>query len=584
MGLIIRICEDNLVQTFVNYKQQKFIWFITLLTLVVLLPTGCQSHQPATSYAWSSKIRQVELNSDDTKAGNFLAARQAFYLNDIEASAKFYLSALKQDDGNPNLLQKSFLAQYRNGNINLAAALARQLESINVKVSYAVEPAIAQAIKSGDWDAVMVLSDRLAENVTAAPQAGIIKAWALVAKSRGDGGLAELIDVGRVLRNAEGTVPAFIDLQLALMSEYLGYQDEAITYANRLSKKSDLTAKMILQISGVLARNGEIDSSQSVLERLPPSFNIDQLTEVKLTRAETITALIADAIVDIALAYRDTPSQMMLPARLQLVLYLDPNNDPARFFLAQSWIELKQFQRAKTNLAAIDRDSIWAQPKLLLQSDIETRNGNIKNAIDLISLYSAKHSANGYLLKELGDLHRRNDEFDKANEIYIKAILAGYDTADVYRNLAISHEQLGNNADAEINFKAALQRNPNDPFTLNYLGYWWAESGRNLNKSIKLIERAVRLRPNSGFFVDSLGWVHYQLGNFSLAVQFLEKATMLEPGDPLIVSHLGDAYWQSKRYAEARFKWNYALELTSNEALRDSVQRKIKSGIVQLGR
>jgi Flp pilus assembly protein TadD len=430
----------------------------------------------------------------------------------------------------------------------------------------------------------MVLADRLAENITAKPQAGVIKAWALVAKNRGDGGLAELLDVGRILVTAEGAMPAFIELQLALMSEYLGYQDEAISHANELSSKKGLPAKMILQIAGIFTRNGNITRAQSLLKQLPLSFEKLQLTENKFTRPKTITPYIADAIVDIALAYHNTSSKMMLPARLQLVIYLDPDNDPARFFLAQSWIELKQFERAKSNLAAIKDDSIWAQPRLLLQSDIETENGNIKTSIILIRTHLINHPNNGYLQKELGDLYRRNDQFEKASFNYLEALAAGYDTADVYRNLAISYEQLGKDVKAEANFKAALQRNPNDPFTLNYLGYWWTESGRNLSESIKLIERAVRLRPNSGFFVDSLGWVHYQLGNFDLAVQFLEKATMLEPADPLIVSHLGDAYWQTKRYSEARFKWNDAFGLTRDDALRDSIQKKMKSGIALLER
>ena len=105
------------------------------------------------------------------------------------------------------------------------------------------------------------------------------------------------------------------------------------------------------------------------------------------------------------------------------------------------------------------------------------------------------------------------------------------------------------------------------------------ESGRHLDQAIQLIEQAVRLRPNSGFFVDSLGWVHYRLGNYQLAVEFLEKATMLEPEDALIISHLGDAYWQTERYAEAQFKWRYAAQLADDEDLQAELQTKLASGL-----
>ena len=77
-------------------------------------------------------------------------------------------------------------------------------------------------------------------------------------------------------------------------------------------------------------------------------------------------------------------------------------------------------------------------------------------------------------------------------------------SADLNRNLGISYEQLEEDQLAEDHFKAAFEKNPNDPYTLNYLGYWWADDGRNLEEAIKLIEQAVRLRPRSGYFVDSL--------------------------------------------------------------------------------
>ena len=97
----------------------------------------------------------------------------------------------------------------------------------------------------------------------------------------------------------------------------------------------------------------------------------------------------------------------------------------------------------------------------------------------------------------------------------------------------------------------------------------------NLKDAIDLIERAVRLRPRSGYFVDSLGWVHFKLGNLDLAVTFLEQATILEPVDPVISDHLGDAYWATGRFVEARFKWQYALSITDDDDLKANLTAKL---------
>jgi tetratricopeptide (TPR) repeat protein len=124
-----------------------------------------------------------------------------------------------------------------------------------------------------------------------------------------------------------------------------------------------------------------------------------------------------------------------------------------------------------------------------------------------------------------------------------------------------------------------LTVSPDDAFTLNYLGYWWADEGRNLDEAIKLIEKAVELRPESGYFVDSLGWVHYKLGNYPVAVELLEKATTLEPADPVIFDHLGDAYWRLNRYAEARHMWTFAIDQSNDQELTDTMRKKLSNGL-----
>ena len=68
---------------------------------------------------------------------------------------------------------------------------------------------------------------------------------------------------------------------------------------------------------------------------------------------------------------------------------------------------------------------------------------------------------------------------------------------------------------AEADFKKALELNPDQPLVLNYLGYSWVDKGLNLEEAFKMLRRAVELQPNDGYIVDSLGWAHYKLGQYS---------------------------------------------------------------------
>ena len=271
--------------------------------------------------------------------------------------------------------------------------------------------------------------------------------------------------------------------------------------------------------------------------------------------------------------------RQLLLARLRLALYIDPTNELGQYILAQHFLGLGMNDAVRLVLSNIDPMGPLGQPTLLAQYDLANDAEDFEQAARVINEASTRNPDSSYLYKLLGDALRRDQKFAQSQQAYLTAIERGYVTAAIRRNLAIAQERLGLDEAAEDNFLASLELNPDDPYTLNYLGYWWAEAGQNLDKAIELIEHAVALRPESGFFVDSLGWVHYQLGDYEKAVTYLETATMLEPAEAEITGHLGDVYWQLGREDEARFKWRLALTLSADEEERDALRARIETGL-----
>jgi Flp pilus assembly protein TadD len=94
-----------------------------------------------------------------------------------------------------------------------------------------------------------------------------------------------------------------------------------------------------------------------------------------------------------------------------------------------------------------------------------------------------------------------------------------------------------------------------------------------------MLVRAVELRPDDGYIVDSLGWVYFRLGEHQKSVTFLERAVELRPQDPVINDHLGDAYWRVGRNQEARFQWRRALSLGPEEDDAPVIEKKIDAGL-----
>jgi Tfp pilus assembly protein PilF len=92
-----------------------------------------------------------------------------------------------------------------------------------------------------------------------------------------------------------------------------------------------------------------------------------------------------------------------------------------------------------------------------------------------------------------------------------------------------------------------------------------------------LIRRALQIEPNDGFYIDSLGWVYYQKGDFTRAVEQLERAVEITVDDPTIIEHLGDAYEKAGKPDRALARYREALKRSKEtdqiKRIRDKIQR-----------
>jgi tetratricopeptide (TPR) repeat protein len=105
----------------------------------------------------------------------------------------------------------------------------------------------------------------------------------------------------------------------------------------------------------------------------------------------------------------------------------------------------------------------------------------------------------------------------------------------------------------------------------NNLAYMWALDRRNLDEALRIMRDVVALAPHESSYLDTLGWVYYQMGRFQEAVGPICDAVTLEPGHPELRAHLGDVYWQLGRSFDAQYQWQRGLDLLSApEALSET--------------
>jgi Flp pilus assembly protein TadD len=144
-----------------------------------------------------------------------------------------------------------------------------------------------------------------------------------------------------------------------------------------------------------------------------------------------------------------------------------------------------------------------------------------------------------------------------------------------------AYEALNRKPEAEAELWAALQKQPNNPTVLNYLGYLWVDTGTRVEQGAEMIARAFAADPSDGNIQDSLGWAQYRRGQFDVAVETLEQAVAKEPANAEINDHLGDAYWAVGRQREAGFQWNRVLTLEVEAERKAEVEAKLRDKLGQ---
>jgi tetratricopeptide (TPR) repeat protein len=127
---------------------------------------------------------------------------------------------------------------------------------------------------------------------------------------------------------------------------------------------------------------------------------------------------------------------------------------------------------------------------------------------------------------------------------------------------------------AEEYLQKCIDLAPDFAEALNYLGFMLADNGQQLPRARDLIEKAVKLEPKNGAYLDSLGWVLYKLKQPQQALPWMLKAEQFTPeSDPTILDHLGDVYLAVGQTDKAIAAWKKSLSLQSNEDVKQKVDR-----------
>ncbi len=142
-------------------------------------------------------------------------------------------------------------------------------------------------------------------------------------------------------------------------------------------------------------------------------------------------------------------------------------------------------------------------------------------------------------------------------------------------DVAAAYERAGEIETSIEMFQDIIAKNPNHHPSLNYLAYMWAEKKENLDQALAYTKRAIKLDPENGSYIDTLGWIYYQQENFKAAYRELKKSAELIPDESVVVEHLGDVLMKLSRPWEAMGYYRIALLLDAAER-SETVQNSLR--------
>lgn len=271
------------------------------------------------------------------------------------------------------------------------------------------------------------------------------------------------------------------------------------------------------------------------------------------------------------------------------VLNLNPDFYVIRFYEGIILEDLKRYDEAIATFQEIPPNSqIYVDSALHLSFLLQLKkdfDGSLRVLAQALRLRPE--------IPELYDLtasaYERKRQFDVAIDTLEKALKLHPRHERLNYYLGALYDRVGKRDSCIAQMKKVISINPDHSSALNYLGYTYADNQMNLAEAKSLVLRALKLRPNDAFIIDSLGWVNFRLGDLGEALVLLKKAVALAPDEGIILEHLGDVHHSLGNAAEAKRLYRKALSTMDQMAeadrdLADSkrLQEKIDS-IVKIG-
>ena len=521
-------------------------------------------------------ISSKNLNVSDSKFkikenlsinGTYLSANYYITKGDVYAAREI----LNVNTGQLELLKLKFISNLISGNFEYANEISGLLNNSYKKGPIFELPKFAIALKKHNLNHSLQIAKKIKNFLNFDNVTDLVNFWLFHFKNK------NVLNVKDISQN--------ISIYQLLILENFYEAKKFKNLADQILKFKKLTNNDLLLLAGYYYRINDIKKFNTIIrEILPNQFDKDFLIKTFaknkniFNKTPDLKTILASKIYNnVNINDLQEYSYSHIKILLEMVLYLCPSMDIAKYSLAELYNDQKSEHIALKKLNSISSQSFFYLASNLKKfSILKSLKLNQKYKEHLFE--NKKMWPNNIFIKlKLADYEKSQNNFHQAIKIYENIIEQHEDNGRVLFLYASSLDKIGKWNKAKSLLMKILEKNPEDTYALNYLAYSLALRNEDLSLAQNFIKKALSLDPNNGFFLDTLGWVEYKRRNFMSSVFYLEKSVIILPKSSEVMDHLGDCYLMLGRTNEAIFEWKKALkyeeDLTIIKLIKDKLNK-----------
>jgi tetratricopeptide (TPR) repeat protein len=444
--------------------------------------------------------------------------------------------------------------KYPQANVQFEKLIKNEPRNVEWMYSYAESLA-----KDGKWNEAIKALSKTEDLVGAQPELTIEKFRLYIQAKQTDKALNELLNARKKLPNDPQLLGTLVEFYFQTGNEVKG-----IALLEDLVNVSPENGRAHLALADVYRQKNDRTKSMEQLKLAFSCEDVDFETKMKIliTLLETNKSLDESVLNLVNQLVIDNPKEAKAHS-IQGDFYLRLNKENDALNSYRKALEFDQNQYP-----------IWNQVLLMeyQSGSFETLYQDSKKALTLFPTIPTIYLLNGVSAVQLKKHQEAIDILKNGKELIvndpsIEAEMLGQ-IGEAY--FCLNQLELG-----KENYKAAITKDPQSLLLRNNYAYRLALAKIDLEYALKLAKEISELNPKSVHFIDTKGFVYFQMGNYSQALNYFELAYTEDATDKLIIEHLGDAYFFTNEIPKALELWERALKMgATNKNLQKKITNK----------